>query len=153
MAIIDVELSQEGLPQVLAAAKAVALQDVLDPDIKALDHAVRLRVRRWGQAMLDTDIGAEPIEFVLFGGRALAQTAQPVGEVLAVNGQSRVVLIVAMPSKSRKNLRAMPPGSSASSLLAYAEISGHPHTLPNFAQHRPYHAQGKIEKVFVIIWN
>jgi len=32
--------------QILAAAEAVALQDVLDPSVEALDHAIGLRVGR-----------------------------------------------------------------------------------------------------------
>jgi hypothetical protein len=61
----------------------VALQHFLDPAVEALDHTVGLRRFRWGQAVLDAQLGAELVEFVVACGRALAQAEQAVGELLA----------------------------------------------------------------------
>ena len=65
----------------------VRLRHLLDAAVEAFDHAVGLWVHRWRQAMFDTQIGAELIEFVPAGGAALAQTEQAVGELLAIVGQ------------------------------------------------------------------
>jgi len=43
LAVVEVDVPQEGLLQVLAAVEEVALQDILDPAVDALDHAVGLR--------------------------------------------------------------------------------------------------------------
>jgi len=43
---------------------------------KALDHAIGLRVHRRRQAVLDAEIIAKPVEIVLTGCCALAQTEQ-----------------------------------------------------------------------------
>ena len=67
--------------------KALALQDILDPAVEALDHAVGLRPHLWREAMLDAEFGAEQVEFVLSGGCARAQAEEAVGESLAVVGQ------------------------------------------------------------------
>ena len=84
LAVVEVDVAQEGLLQVLAAVEAMALQDILDPAVEALDHAVRLRPHRRCEAMLDAEFCAEHVELVLACGRALAQAEQPVGESLAV---------------------------------------------------------------------
>ena len=42
LAVVEVDVAQEGLFQVLAAVEAVALQDLLDPAVEALDHACLL---------------------------------------------------------------------------------------------------------------
>ena len=62
----------------------VRLQHLLDRAVEALDHVVGLRVHRRGQAVLDAEPGAEPVEFVLAGCGAFAQTEEKVGELLAV---------------------------------------------------------------------
>lgn len=62
----------------------MALQDVLDPAVEALDHAVGLWPHRRREAVLDARLGAEQVEFVLFCGGALAQAEEPVGEGLSV---------------------------------------------------------------------
>ena len=84
LAVIEVNVAQEGLLQVLAAVEAVALQDVLDPAVEALDHAVGLRSHRRGQAMLDAEVGAQEVKLVLSRCSASAQAEQAVGEGLAV---------------------------------------------------------------------
>lgn len=87
LAVVEVDVAQEGPLQVLAALEAVALQDVLDPAVEALDHAVGLGPHRRGQAVLDAEVRAEQVELVLSGGGALAQAEEAVGESLAVVGQ------------------------------------------------------------------
>jgi hypothetical protein len=57
----------------LSAAEAVALQDILDPALESLDHAVGLGVHRRGQAGRDTELGAERVELMIAGGGLLAQ--------------------------------------------------------------------------------
>ena len=61
----------------------VALQYVLDAAVEPLDHAVRLRPHRRSEAVLDAEIGAEPVEGVGAGGGAPAQAEEAVGELLA----------------------------------------------------------------------
>ena len=65
----------------------MALQDVFDPAVEPLDHAICLWSHWWREAMLDAEISAKPVELMLSRGRALAQAKQPVGESLAVVGQ------------------------------------------------------------------
>src|SRR6056297_3219310 len=66
----------------------MALQDILEPPVEALHHAVGLRPHRWREAMLDPETGTEAVELVVARGRALAQAEQPVGELLAVVGEN-----------------------------------------------------------------
>ena len=68
--------------RVFAAVEAVALKDVLDPSVEALDHAVGLRPHRWREAVLDAKLGAEQVELVLAGGSAFAQAEEPVLQLL-----------------------------------------------------------------------
>jgi len=42
---VEADVAQDRLLEVLAGAKAVRLQDVLDPAVEALDHAVGLAAR------------------------------------------------------------------------------------------------------------
>ena len=63
------------------------LQDVFDPAVEPLDHAICLWSHWWREAMLDAEICAKPVELMLSCGRALAQAKQPIGESLAVVGQ------------------------------------------------------------------
>ena len=65
----------------------MALQDVFDPAIEPLDHAVCLRSHWWCETMLDAEISAKLVKLMLSRGRALAQAKQPVGKSLAVVGQ------------------------------------------------------------------
>ena len=112
LAVVEVDVAQEGLLQVLAALEAMALQDVLDPAVEPLDHAVRLWPHRRGQAVLDAKLGAEQVELVLSGGRALAQAEEAVGESLAVVGQhagdlhrGRALQIAQEPPRVGRSLR------------------------------------------------
>ena len=87
LAVVKTDVAQQGLFQVLAAADVVALQHVLDPAVAALDHAVGCWSHRRGQTVLDAELGAEPVELVVAGGRAAAQSEQTVGELIAVVGE------------------------------------------------------------------
>lgn len=67
--------------------EAVALKDILDAAIEALFNAVCLRWHREREAVREVEICAELVELILSYGRTLADAEQPVGEILAVNGQ------------------------------------------------------------------
>ena len=54
----------------------MALQDVFNPAVEPLDHAVCLWPHWWREAMLDAEIGAKLVELMLSRGRALAQAKQ-----------------------------------------------------------------------------
>ena len=75
--------------QLLAGAKVVALQHLLDASVEPLDYAVGLGVLRRGQAVFDAKVAAQQIERVLAGGRALAQAEQAVGELAAARHWAR----------------------------------------------------------------
>jgi hypothetical protein len=77
-------MAQDRLLQVLAAAKAVALQDVFDPAVEPLDHAVRPGPHRRGQAVLDARLGTEAVELVVARRGAAPEAEQPVSERLAI---------------------------------------------------------------------
>ena len=42
-------------------------QPLLDPAVESLNHAVRLRVLRRGEAVLDAEVCTEPVELVPAG--------------------------------------------------------------------------------------
>ena len=50
----------------------MALQDVFDPAVEPLDHAICLWSHWWREAMLDAEISAKPVELMLSRGRVLA---------------------------------------------------------------------------------
>ncbi len=87
LAVVEADVAQDRLFQILSGAEAVALQDVLDPAVESLDHAIRLRPHRRGQAVFDAKISAEAVELVRASGRAAAETEQPVGELLSIVGE------------------------------------------------------------------
>ena len=82
--IVERDIAQDGLLKVFAALEAMALQDVFDPAIEPLDHAVCLRSHWWCETMLDAEISAKLVKLMLSRGRALAQAKQRVGESLSV---------------------------------------------------------------------
>ena len=65
--------------QFLAGSEVVALRHLLDAAVEALDHAVGLRRFRRGQAVLEAQFGAEPVEIVLARRGPFAQAEQAVG--------------------------------------------------------------------------
>ncbi len=60
------------------------MQHLPDAAVEALDHAIGLRVRRWGRAVPDAEVCAEVVELVPAGGPAFAQAEQAVGELFAI---------------------------------------------------------------------
>ena len=89
LAVVEPDVAQDRLFEVLATVEVMALEDVLDPAVEALDHAVGLWAHRRGQAVLDVEIGAEPVELVVAGGGTAAEAEEPVGEFLAVTPSER----------------------------------------------------------------
>jgi hypothetical protein len=59
LAVVEPDVAQDGLLEVLAGAESVALQNVLDPAVEPLDHAVCLRPHGRREAVLDAEFGAE----------------------------------------------------------------------------------------------
>jgi hypothetical protein len=62
----------------------MALQDIRDPAVEPLEHAVGLRPHRWSEAMLVAEVRAEQVELVLPAGAAPVQAEQAVGEGPAI---------------------------------------------------------------------
>ncbi len=60
------------------------MEDVLDATVEPLDHAVGLGRFRRGQTMLDIEGRTKPVELVLAGRSALAQTEEAICEFLAI---------------------------------------------------------------------
>src|SRR6056297_975919 len=92
LAVVEVDVAQDGLLEVLAALEAMALKNILDATVEPLDHAVGLRSHRGREAVLDAKLGAEQVELVLSAGAAFAQAEQTVGEGFSVVGQHAVDL-------------------------------------------------------------
>lgn len=65
----------------------VSAQQVSDATDEALDHAVGLRVLRFGQLMLNAQFSAELIEGVFPRRDTFARGDEAVGEFLAIVGQ------------------------------------------------------------------
>ena len=70
----------------------MALQDVFDPAVEPLDHAICLWSHWWREAMLDAEIGAKLIELMLSRGLTLLPAKQLVGERLSVATPQRLQL-------------------------------------------------------------
>ena len=81
--VVEQDVAVQRCFQFLAGSKMVRLQDLFDPSVETLDHAVGLGVLRWGQAVFDVEVGAQQIKFVLAAGAAFAQTKEAVGELLS----------------------------------------------------------------------
>ena len=65
----------------------MALQDLRDPAIEPLDHAVGLRMLRRGWAAFYAQLTAKLTELVLAGGSALSHAEQTINELAVVIGQ------------------------------------------------------------------
>ena len=61
------------------------MQDLFDPSVEALDHAVGMAMLWRCEAMLDAGVGAELAERVLACCGAFAQAEQAVGEFAALS--------------------------------------------------------------------
>jgi predicted alpha-1,6-mannanase (GH76 family) len=57
--IVERDIAQDGLLKGLTAMEQMALQDVFDPAIEPLDHAVCLWPHWWREAMLDAEVSAK----------------------------------------------------------------------------------------------
>ena len=75
--------------QLRAGADVVRPKHLFDAAVEAFDLAVGLGVLRRGEAVFDVEVGAQLVERVLAGGRALAQAEQAVGERLAARHRAR----------------------------------------------------------------
>ena len=87
MLIINPFIPFQRLLQVLRAVEARCRQHLADAPVKAFYHAVRLRVTRRTQAMLDAILCAHLVKNVFARGGSLAATLEPVGEFFSVVGQ------------------------------------------------------------------
>ena len=75
--------------QFFARSEVVALQDVFDTTVEALDHAVCLG-RSWrGQTVFDIQFGAELVELMLARRSTLAQAEEAIGELFSVVRENR----------------------------------------------------------------
>lgn len=73
--------------------EVVGVEHVADAAIEALDHAIGFRRPGLGQAVLDAQGPAQPVELVMATGLTLARGEQAIGELLAVVGQQLTILI------------------------------------------------------------
>ena len=85
--IIEVQILLQGGFQMPGGGESGGFQYLGDATVKALDHAVGLRVLGLDQSVLDIMRGANLVEDVLAGGLALAGGAKAVGELFPVVGQ------------------------------------------------------------------
>ena len=85
--VVEMDISHQRGFQVFAVDEMVALQDVLDAAVEALDHAIGLRMHRRRETVLDAKLIAEPVEIVAPRGGAFTQAEPPIGEFAAVIGQ------------------------------------------------------------------
>ena len=73
--------------QFLPRLEVVALQNVLNPAVKSLDHAIGLRRHRRRQAVVYIQNRAKFVELMFAGLGAFAQAKPAVGELFSVVGQ------------------------------------------------------------------
>jgi hypothetical protein len=78
LAVVELDVAQDCLFEILAAAEPVALQNVLDPAVEPLHHAVRLRAPWRGETVVDAELGAEQVNLVGARGVTAAEAEQPV---------------------------------------------------------------------------
>jgi len=78
--VVQAHIAHEGLLQILATVEVMGAQHIGDARVKALHHAIGLRVTRAGQPVLDAQILAQQVELML--ARRLAFT---VGKSRSVN--------------------------------------------------------------------
>lgn len=79
--MVQLQIVHQCNPQIGTAIEARLLQQLVDAAVEALDHAVRLRVAQWRQAVLGRQCGASHVERVLaawlfaFGNETIRQIA------------------------------------------------------------------------------
>ena len=93
--------------QFLPRLEVVALQDVLNPAVKSLDHAVGLRRHRWRQAVVDIQNRAKLVELMFAGLGAFAQAKEAVGELFSVSVRMVRMRSGQALSRSRRKRRAL----------------------------------------------
>jgi hypothetical protein len=62
--IVEHDIAQNGLLKILAVLEPMALQDVFDPAIESLDHAICLRSHWWCETLLEAEISAKLVELM-----------------------------------------------------------------------------------------
>ena len=95
--VVEPDIAVQRGFQFLAGSEVVALKHLLDAAVEALDplpgrrlpaiaerDPVGLRRLGRGQSVLDAEVGAERVEFMLTRRGTLAQAEQAIGELLAV---------------------------------------------------------------------
>ena len=85
--IIEVQILLQGGFQMPGGGESGGFQYLGDATVKALDHAVGLRVLGLDQSVLDIMRGANLVKDVLAGGLALAGGAKAIGKLFPVIGQ------------------------------------------------------------------
>ena len=83
--ILESQIAVQRGFQFLTRPEVLALQDLFDPSVKALDYAVGLAMLRRGHTVFDAEVGAELVERVLTCCGAFAQAEQAVGEFAALS--------------------------------------------------------------------
>ena len=89
MLIVELHIAYQGVAQVFAGPEAGGGQHLADTTVESLDHAIGLGVSRLDEAVGDVVPGADLIEGMAPGRRALSGGAEAVGELLAVIGEHR----------------------------------------------------------------
>ncbi len=86
--IVGFDVSIQGRLRVGSRREACLADQLADPAVKTLDHAVGLRMTRWAKAMLNVQCCAAKVEFVLprrhpfLAGKAVSKLAAVVGQQL-----------------------------------------------------------------------
>ncbi|GGC23049.1 hypothetical protein GCM10011363_44460 [Marivita lacus] len=65
LAVVEMNIAQDGLLQLFTALETMVLQDIFDAAVEPFDHAVCLRSHRGCETVLDAEIGAKLIELML----------------------------------------------------------------------------------------
>ena len=73
---IERDIAQQGLLQIQRVAKAMGIEHLTDPPIKAFDHAIGLRCSVSREPMLNAQRLAKPVKFALPTGYALMRSKQ-----------------------------------------------------------------------------
>jgi len=87
--VVKPDISVQRGFQFLARSEVVALQHVLNPAVKSLDHSVGLRRHRRCQAVVDIQNRAKLVEVMFPALCALAQAKETVGELFSVTPSER----------------------------------------------------------------
>lgn len=72
MLVVEQRIALQSGREVLARFEKVRGQHLANPAVEMLDHPVRLRCTRFGQAVFDLQRCTQPVEFMLAAGLLLA---------------------------------------------------------------------------------